>query len=326
MKLIVQIPCYNEAGTLPETLAALPRVVPGFDRVEWLVIDDGSQDGTAEVAVECGVDHVVRTPGNRGLSRAFLRGLEEAVRLGADVVVNTDADNQYRADCIPDLVAPILEGRADIVVGARPISSVEHFSTLKKILQRAGSWVVRRVSRTDIPDATSGFRAMSRRAALELKVFNHYSYTLETIIQAGIKGIAITSVPISVNRPTRPSRLFRSTGAYVLRQVLTILRIFVTYRPFFFFSVLGVASFLVGFLVGLRFVWFYMTAGGTGHVQSLILAALLMGSGFLLLLVGLLADLVSVNRQLLEKVDARLSAVEAGRRDGLPTSREAEGR
>jgi glycosyltransferase involved in cell wall biosynthesis len=326
MKLIVQIPCYNEAGTLPEALAALPRSVPGFDRVEWLVIDDGSLDGTADVAAAHGADHVVRTPGNRGLSRAFQRGLEEAVRLGADVVVNTDADNQYRAECIPDLVAPILEGRADIVVGARPIASVEHFSAMKKLLQRVGSWVVRRVSRTDVPDATSGFRAMSRRAALELKVFNTYSYTLETIIQAGIKGIAITSVPISVNQPTRPSRLFRSTGAYVSRQVLTILRIFVTYRPFFFFSVLGVVSFLAGFLVGLRFLWFYLTAGGAGHVQSVILAALLMGSGFLFLLVGLLADLVSVNRQLLEKVDARLSAAEARRADDLPVPGKVERR
>ena len=318
-KLIIQIPCYNEAATLPDTLAALPRALAGFERVEWLVIDDGSGDGTAEVARAAGADHVLRLPRNRGLSAAFLKGLEEAVRLGADVIVNTDADNQYRADGIPRLVRPILDGEAEIVVGARPIASIAHFSPLKKALQHAGSWVVRRVSRTTVPDATSGFRAISRRAALEIKVFNPYSYTIETIIQAGMKGMAITSVPIEVNPPTRPSRLFRSTWGYVLRQVLTILRIFMTYRPFFFFSLPGAFAALVGFAIGLRFLWFYLTEGGAGHVQSLILAALLMGTGFLLVVVGLIADLISVNRKLLERLDARLSLLEERDGPGSPS-------
>ena len=296
-KLIIQIPCHNEAETLPATLSALPRTVPGVDSVEWLVIDDGSSDGTAEVARAAGADYVIRVPRNRGLAKTFTRGLQEAVRLGADVVVNTDADNQYRAEGIAALVQPILKGEADIVVGARPIDAIAHFSPLKKLAQRVGSWVVRRVSGTDVEDATSGFRAMSRRAAMELKVFNDYSYTLETIIQAGMKGIAITSVRIAVNPPTRPSRLIKSTLGYMVRQVLTILRIFMTYRPFFFFSLPAGVALLTGFLIGLRFLWFYFSGAGGGHVQSLIL-------------VGLLADLSAVNRKLLEGVDARLQRLE----------------
>jgi glycosyltransferase involved in cell wall biosynthesis len=311
-KLIIQIPCYNEAETLPHTLADLPRMMPGFDRVEWLVVDDGSDDDTAKVARASGADHVVRMPRNRGLARAFTRGLEEAVRLGADVIVNTDADNQYRAEDIPRLVAPILAGRADIVVGARPIATIEHFSFTKKLLQRIGSWVVRRVSGTNVPDAPSGFRAMSRRAALELKVFNEYSYTLETIIQAGMKGIAITAVPVGVNGPTRPSRLVRNVPGYVGRQILTILRIFMTYRPFPFFSVPGAASLLAGIAIGVRFLVFYVSGEGSGHIQSLLLGTMLMGTGFLLIVVGLLADLTAVNRKLLEGVDARLHRVEDG--------------
>ena len=281
-KLIIHIPCYNEEKTLPGTLADLPREVAGIDRVEWLIIDDGSTDSTARVASAAGADHIVCLPRNQGLARAFTRGLDESLRLGADVIVNTDADNQYQAGSIPRLVAPILSGEADVVVGSRPIESMDHFSPLKKALQRLGSWVVRKASGTSVPDAPSGFRAISRRAAMELKVFNDYSHTLETVIQAGLKGWAITWVPVAVNPPTRPSRLFRSLGSYLFRQVLTVLRIFMTYRPFLFFSLPGSVAFLAGFVLGLRFLAYYLSGAGAGHVQSLILAALLMGMGFLL--------------------------------------------
>lgn len=310
MKLVIQIPCYNEEDTLPVTLSELPREVEGVDEVEWLVVDDGSDDRTAEVAREHGVDHVVRLTRNQGLARAFVRGLEASLSAGADVVVNTDADNQYDADDIPKLIRPVLEGEADIVVGERPIGDMEHFSRLKKLLQRFGSWVVRVVSGTDVADAPSGFRAMSRDAARRLKVFSEYTYTLETIIQAGHKGMAVTSVPVRTNVRLRPSRLMRSLPAYLRRQVLTILRIFVTYRPFFFFATLGLLVFGAGLLISLRFLYFFVTGDGSGHVQSLILSALLMGSGFFLGLVGLLADLISVNRKLLEDLDARLREME----------------
>ncbi len=309
-KLIVQIPCFNEEEALPDTLSQLPRALPGIDVVEWLVVDDGSSDRTIEVARACGVDHIVALPTHQGLSRAFVAGLEAAVAAGADIIVNTDADNQYRADDIPTLIQPILDGRAEIVVGERPIRETPHFSPLKKLLQWAGSWVIRRVSGTRVPDAPSGFRAMSRRAAMRLKVFNRYSYTLETIIQAGHKGMAVTSVPIRTNPQRRPSRLLRSTGHYVSRQGLTIVRIFMTYRSFAFFAVPGVVIFATGFLVSVRFLYFYLTGGGSGHIQSLILSALLMSSGFFLIVIGLLADLASVNRSLLEGLDWRLQRLE----------------
>jgi glycosyltransferase involved in cell wall biosynthesis len=309
-KLIIQIPCFNEAETLPVTLAALPRALPGIDLIEWLVIDDGSIDCTAEVAREHGVDHVIRLPINQGLARAFVRGLDAAVAAGADIVVNTDADNQYCAEDIPRLIAPILDGEAEIVVGARPISDNPDFSASKKLLQRLGSRVVRRLSGTDVPDAPSGFRAMSRDAAKRLNVFNEYSYTLETIIQAGSKGMAITSVPIRTNPVTRPSRLFRGNAQYIRRQGLTLLRIFMTYNPFQFFAVPGMLSFLVGFAIGLRFMYHFMAGAGEGHVQSLILAALMMGSGLLLVIIGLIADLISVNRKLLERIDGQVRNLE----------------
>ncbi len=309
-KLIIQIPCYNEAETLPTTLAALPRSLPGVGSIEWLVIDDGSEDGTAEVARACGVDHVVRLPQNQGLARAFTFGLDAAIRAGADIIVNTDADNQYSAEDIPRLIAPILTGKAEIVVGERPIASTPHFTPTKKLLQRVGSLVVRKLSDTEIPDAPSGFRAMSRDAAMRLHVFNDYSYTLETIIQAGRKGMAIHSVPIRTNPVIRPSRLFRSNLQYIRRQALTLVRISMTYNPFFFFATPGVLSFLFGFLIGLRFLFYYAMEGGAGHIQSLILAALLMGSGLFLVIVGLLADLMSVNRKLLEGMDWRLKKME----------------
>jgi len=309
-KLIIQIPCFEEAEHLPVTLGDLPRAVPGFERVEWLVVDDGSTDGTAEAASRGGVDHVVRLSRHRGLARAFTEGLEASLRLGADVIVNVDADNQYRADDIVHLVAPILRGDADMVVGARPIDDISHFSPLKKALQRLGSRVVRMASGTDVPDATSGFRALSREAARRLHVFSEYSYTLETIIQAGWKGLAVASVPVRVNPDLRPSKLVTSLPAYLRRQLLTILRIFVTYRPFFFFASLGAVAFGAGFLLGLRFLYFYLTEGGGGHVQSVILASLLLGSGLALGLIGLVADLVSVNRKLLEEVEWRVQRLE----------------
>jgi glycosyltransferase involved in cell wall biosynthesis len=302
MKLIIQIPCYNEAGTLAITLAALPRQVPGFDVVEWLIIDDGSEDETVKVACENGVDHVVRHTSNQGLARGFMNGLDACLRLGADVIVNTDADNQYNADDIPALTLPILEHRADIVVGARPIETIKHFSLVKKLLQKLGSWVVRVASNTDIPDAPSGFRAMSRSAAQRLMVFNDYTYTLETIIQAGQKNMAITSVPIRVNGDLRPSRLVKSIPSYIKRSIVTIVRIFIIYRPFKFFGTIGAVLFTVGFVIGARFMWLYLHGLGEGHVQSLILASTLLAIGFQTLLVAFLADLLAANRKLMEDV------------------------
>lgn len=309
-KLVIQIPCYNEESSLGVTLTELPRRVPGFDRVEWLVVDDGSTDGTVAVAEGHGVDHVVRLPRHQGLARAFLAGLEASLKTGADVIVNTDADNQYRADDIPKLVEPILARRAQIVVGARPIDQIKHFSPLKKMLQRLGSRITRVVSKTSVSDAPSGFRAISREAAMKLHVFNDYSYTIETIVQAGQKGMAIESVAIRTNDDLRPSRLVKNLWSYIGRQLLTMVRIFITYNPFRFFAVNGAIVFLAGFLISLRFVYFYITEGGRGHVQSLILAALLMGTGFFLAVVGVLADLISVNRKLLERLDWRLQVVE----------------
>lgn len=308
MKLIIQIPCFNEAKTLSIALSALPRTVPGFDTVEWLIIDDGSQDDTVKVARECGVDHVVRHTRNQGLARGFMTGLDACLRLGADVIVNTDADNQYNADDIPALVAPILEHRADIVVGARPIETIEHFSPIKKMLQKLGSWVVRVASNTDIPDAPSGFRAMSRTAAQRLMVFNNYTYTLETIIQAGQKNMAITSVPIRVNEDLRPSRLVKSIPSYIKRSIATIIRIFIIYRPFRFFGTIGALLFGAGFLIGLRFLAAYLGGEGAGHVQSLILAGALLAMGFQAILVAFLADLLAANRKLLEDVRFRLKS------------------
>jgi len=302
MKLIIQIPCYNEAKTLAIALADLPRQIDGFDTVEWLVIDDGSSDETAAVAQANGVHHVVRHSVNLGLARAFMTGLDACQRLGADVIVNTDADNQYNAADIPALVAPILDGRADIVVGARPIDSIEHFSPVKKILQRLGSRVVRFASKTDIPDAPSGFRAISRRATQQLVVFNDYTYTLETIIQAGQRGIPIVSVPVRVNGDLRPSRLVKSIPSYLRRSIATIIRIFVIYRPFRFFGTIGAVLFICGTLIGLRFLWFYLQGDGEGHVQSLILGSILLGMGFQTILIAFVADLLAANRKLLEEI------------------------
>jgi glycosyltransferase involved in cell wall biosynthesis len=315
MKLIIQIPCYNEEATLGIALSALPREIPGVDKIEWLIIDDGSRDRTVEVARQYGVDHVVRLPRNQGLAKGFMAGLDASLKAGADIIVNTDADNQYCADDIPKLIEPILKGEAEIVVGARPIDDIEHFSLMKKALQKLGSWVVRMASKTDIPDAPSGFRAMSRKASMQLNVFNEYTYTLETIIQAGQKNMAIVSVPIRTNGDLRPSRLVKSIPAYVRRSILTIVRIFMTYKPFRFFVVPGLVFFTLGFIVGLRFLYFYFIGHGTGHIQSVILAALLMGGGFFLGVTGLIADLISVNRKLLEKIDWRIRQIEEIMRD-----------
>ncbi len=306
MKLIIQIPCFNEAETLPVVLAGLPRTVPGFDAVEWLVIDDGSTDNTAEVAKAHGVDHVVTHTNNQGLAKGFMTGLESALELGADVIVNTDADNQYRGQDIPRLVEPIVEHRADLVVGERPIQQIEHFSWLKKQLQRLGSWAVRVASGTDIPDAPSGFRAISRQAAAELNVFNGYTYTLETIIQAGQRNMAIVSVPVGVNDDLRPSRLVKSIPAYIKRSVFTIVRIFMIYHPFRFFASIAAVALTLGTLIGLRFVVFWLSGDGDGHIQSLILAAILLLAGFQTLLVAFVADQLAANRHLLQQIRARL--------------------
>jgi glycosyltransferase involved in cell wall biosynthesis len=320
VKLIIQIPCYNEAGTLGIALAALPREVPGFDSVEWLIIDDGSQDDTAAVASAAGVDHIIRFTRNQGLAAAFLAGLDACLAAGADVIVNTDADNQYNASYIPALTEPILSGKADMVIGARPIQSIQHFSGLKKRLQNLGSWVVRAASNTSVPDAPSGFRALSRKAAMELNVFNEYTYTLETIIQAGQKRLAVLSVPIAVNGDLRPSRLVRSIPSYVWRSLVVICRIFVTYKPFAVFTVVGSAVLAVGFAIGLRFLYYYVNEQGGGHVQSVILGALMMGVGFFLIVGGIIADLISVNRKLLERIDFRLRRLELAERPATRVS------
>ena len=318
MKLIIQIPCYNEEATLGVTLSELPRQLPGIDRVEWLIINDGSRDRTIEVARACGVDRIVDLQTNQGLAKAFMAGIEASLRAGADIIVNTDADNQYCAKDIAKLIAPILEGNAEIVIGARPIQKVPHFSPIKKFLQKLGSFVVRLASKTNIPDAPSGFRAMSREAALRLNVFNEYTYTLETIIQAGQRGLVVSSVPIRVNGYLRPSRLVKSITVYIQHSILTIIRIFMTYRPLRFFMMLGSVPFGIGFLLCCR--WLLLFWGIIGddpakpRVPSLILAAILIIIGFQLWLFGLIADLMGVNRQLLEDIQLRMRRQEFDRK------------
>jgi len=313
VKLIIQVPCFNEARTLPEVLRDLPKTVAPFDSVEVLVIDDGSTDGTADVARQAGADHLVRLPEHRGLATAFGRGLQECLRLGADVIVNTDGDNQYQADDIPNLVQPIVEGKADMVVGDRRIDTIPHFSALKKRLQKLGSWVVRWASGTGVPDATSGFRALSREAAMQLVMFSSYTYTLETIIQAGRKGLAVASVPIHTNRQRRESRLIRSLPGYVLQSAITILRIFLMYEALRVFLTLGMLPFLAGITLVVRFSYFYLIGDGAGHVQSLVIAVLLIMLGVQTFLLGFLADLIARNRHLSEETNYRLKKIEFGR-------------
>ncbi len=316
MKLIIQIPCYNEEATLGLTLSELPRKIPGVDTVEWLIINDGSLDRTVEVAKEHGVDHIVNFEHNQGLAKAFMAGIEASLKAGADIIVNTDADNQYCAEEIPKLIKPILLGQAEMVIGARPIRKIKHFSPTKKFLQKLGSWVVRLASNTDIPDAPSGFRAFSRNAAMQLNVFNEYTYTLETIIQAGQKGMAIASVPIRTNGYLRPSRLVKSIPSYIQRSILTIFRIFITYRPLRFFTILGGVPLTLGFLLCLRWLVLFFEDTSRARAPSLILAAILILIGFQLWMFGLVADLMAVNRKLLEDVQLRLRRSEVdGQKD-----------
>jgi glycosyltransferase involved in cell wall biosynthesis len=312
-KLIIQIPCHNEEETLAIALGALPRQVPGVDSVEWLIIADGCTDNTVGVARQHGVHHIVDLGSHQGLARGFMAGLDACLRAGADIIVNTDADNQYQAEDIPKLIQPILKGDAQIVVGTRPITEIEHFSPLKKLLQKMGSWVVRFASGTDVADAPSGFRAITRDAAMRLNVFSEYTYTLETIIQAGQKNIPITNVPIRTNGYLRPSRLMKSMRSYIQRSILTILRIFITYRPLKFFLCLGAIPFTAGVLLGLRWllllIFDFPTTGRT-HIPSLIAASVCTLTGVLLWVLGLVSDLIAVNRKLLEDIQLRIKRME----------------
>ncbi|GAA0272787.1 glycosyltransferase family 2 protein [Faecalicatena contorta] len=307
MKLIIQIPCYNEAETLEIALNALPKKIDGIDKIEYLIINDGSIDNTAEIAKNWGVHYIVNFKRNKGLAKGFMAGLDACLRNGADIIVNTDADNQYCADDIEELVRPILEGKSDIVIGERPIDATEHFSPLKKKLQHLGSWVVRIASKSDIPDAPSGFRAYSRDAAMQMNVSNEYTYTLETIVQAGRNKIAMMSVPIRTNAELRPSRLFSSMFGYIKKSMLTILRAFMLYKPMRFFTIVAAIPFLIGVALGIRFLVFFFMGAGGGHVQSLILASTLLMLGFMTFVIGLQADIISSNRKLLEDIRYKVS-------------------
>jgi glycosyltransferase involved in cell wall biosynthesis len=310
MKLIIQIPCFNEAPQLPETLAEIPRSVEGFDSVEWLVIDDGSTDDTVEVARSHGVDHVVRLTNNKGLAAAFQAGLDACLKLGADVIVNTDADNQYHGGDIPKLVGPILAGKADMVIGDRETDRLEHFSPLKKRLQRWGSAVVRRASGTRVPDTTSGFRAYNREAALQVQVVSKFTYTLETIIQAGKMLVAVEHVPIRTNPQTRPSRLFPSMWAYVRRNATSIFRIYTLYEPLRAFLAAATVAALVGAVIWVRFLWFFLSGEGEGHIQSLILGSTLFIVAVQLVALGVLGDILAGSRVLQQRILERVRRVE----------------
>ena len=310
MKLIIQIPCYNEAETLEVALNDLPRKLDGVDEIEYLIINDGSHDNTVEVAKRWGVHHVVNFKQNKGLAKGFVAGLDGCLRCGADIIVNTDADNQYRGEDIAALIQPILDGEADMVIGERPIDDTEHFSYVKKKLQHFGSWVVRKASHTDIPDAPSGFRAFSREAAMRMNVVNDYTYTLETIVQAGREKIAITSVPIHTNAELRPSRLFKSIWSYVKKSILTILRAFMMYKPLMCFTLLAIPSTVVGLGIGIRFLYFLANGTGSGHIQSLILACTLIIIGFLTFMIGLVADVIAANRKILQDVQYHVKRME----------------
>ena len=309
-KLIIQIPCLNEAATLPATLADLPRSIPGIDVVEVLVVDDGSRDGTADVARACGVDHIVMFRRNKGLAAAFSAGIDAALKAGADFIVNTDADNRYSGREIPKLLAPLLSGEADIVIGDRNIAELAHMSWRKRQLQRLGSWVVRQVSSTTVPDTTSGFRAYTREAALRMTIVSEFSYTLETIIQAGKKRMAITHVEIATNARTRDSRLFGSVFSYIKRSSATIARIYAMYEPLKVFTYIGLTLFGAGFLLGLRLIYYYFQFEAGRHIPSAIAAALLMIMGFMVLVIGLLADVISSSRKLIEDVLYRVRSLE----------------
>jgi glycosyltransferase involved in cell wall biosynthesis len=309
-KLIIQIPCLNEADTLSATLRDLPRQIAGIDHVEVLIIDDGSTDRTVEVARTAGADHVISLRNRRGLATAFTTGIDASLKLGADFIVNTDGDNQYSGQDIPALVAPLVNGDADVVIGDRNVAELEHLSWTRKRLQRLGSWVVRQVSNTRVPDTTSGFRAYTREAALRMNIVSEFTYTLESIIQAGKRRMAIAHVPIRSNARTRPSRLFDSVWVYVKRSASTIVRIYTMYEPFKVFTTIGLVTFALGLAISFRFLYFYFNNDGTGHIQSLLLAAVLMIVGFQVLLIGLVADVISANRKLLEDLLYRVRSME----------------
>ena len=302
LKLIIQIPCYNEAETLKIALDDLPKHIDGIDEIEYLIINDGSKDNTVEVAKEWGVNYVVNFKQNRGLAKGFMAGIDACLRNGADIIVNTDADDQYCGEDIETIVRPIINGESDIVIGARPIDDTKDFSPIKKKLQHLGSWVVQKASGTDIPDAPSGFRAYSREAAMQLNVTNAYTYTLETIVQAGRNKIPMTSVPIRTNRELRPSRLFSSMTGYIKKSIITILRSYVMYRPLTSFMIIGMVPFFIGMVLGIRFLVFMAMHDAMGHVQSLILASTLLMLGFITWLMGIMADTVASNRKILEDV------------------------
>lgn len=312
MKLIIQIPCYNEAEILPQTLADLPPELPGIDTLEYLVVDDGSTDNTVEVAKAHGVHHIVRLPQNGGLARAFRAGLDAALRQGADIVVNTDADNQYCGADIAELIRPIFESQAEIVVGDRGVGDHPHFSPIKRLLQRFGSWVIARAAGFPVPDATSGFRAYTRKAAMNIVVLSEYSYTLETLIQSGANRTSLKYVSIRTNAPTRPSRLHKGNVNFISYQGVTIMRAYMMYRPLRVFATIGLSSIFLGIIIGLRFLYFYFIGEGGGHVQSLILTAILLIVGFQVLLIGLLADLIGFNRKMVEEILVRLRHLELG--------------
>ena len=317
MKLIVQIPCYNEEHTLPQTVADIPRQIPGIDTVEVLIIDDGSRDRTVEVAREIGVDHIVRNRRNMGLAHSFRRGLDACLAHGADIVVNTDGDNQYCGADIALLVQPILEGRADVVVGDRQTAAIDHFSPSKRMLQRFGSWVVRAFSGVNVPDAVSGFRAISREAAFRLNIVSPFSYTIEMLIQVGMKGMAFTSVPIRTNPKTRDSRLFSSVFKFIERSGSTLMRMYTMYRPLKVFTMIGLVMALIGAVPMLRFLYFYLFVNGTGKVQSLVIGSALLTIGALTFVLGIIADLLSQNRKLIEIMLEKVRHIEE--RQSVPT-------
>ncbi len=318
MKLIIQIPCLNEEDTLPETLRELPRRIEGIDVIETLIIDDGSTDRTVEVARRCRVDHILKFTSNKGLAKAFNYGINHALKLGADIIVNTDADNQYCADDIPALIQPILEGRADLVIGDRRVETILHFSWFKILLQKFGSWVVRQLSGTKVPDATSGFRAYSRQAALELNVVSDFTYTVETIISAGKKNLAIAHVPVRTNHKLRESRLFPSIRVYLMRTLVTLIKVYSMHKPLKVFTIAGGASFLTGFAIGCRYLFFFFQGRTEGHVQSLILSAILLIVGFQIIMMGIAAELISINRQLLEDIQVRIKKSELESEEHIP--------
>nr|WP_317427271.1 glycosyltransferase family 2 protein [uncultured Blautia sp.] len=312
MKLIIQIPCYNEAETLEVALNDLPKHIDGIDVIEYLIINDGSKDDTVDVARKWGVNYIVSFRNNKGLARGFMAGLDACLRNGADIIVNTDADNQYCGADIEKLVRPILNGEAGMVIGERPIDQTEHFSPLKKKLQHLGSWVVRKASRTNIPDAPSGFRAYSRSTAMRMNVINEYTYTLETIVQAGRNKMAVTSVPIRTNPELRKSRLFHSMFGYVKKSMLTIIRAYMMYKPLAVFSCIAAIFCIAGVGIGARFLWFFANGNGAGHMQSLILASMLIIIGVLAGVIGLLADVVAANRKLLQEIQFELRRMDYG--------------